>query len=56
MKLFVGKIKCGTCGRKVKDSNLAWIHIKCEDGVIKSKICSKCEEKFNARADDGKQS
>ena len=54
MDLFNKKIKCGTCGKKVKDKNLAWIHINCEDGVVKSKICNDCEKKFNERVEDGR--
>lgn len=47
MGLMFGKIKCGICKAKVKDKDLAKIHIKCEDGIVKRKICHACEETLN---------
>ena len=40
------KVKCFTCGQKVKDKNLAKITVQCSDGILEKKICRDCEKIF----------
>ena len=40
------KVRCFSCGQKVKDRNLAKIQVQCADGILEKKICRDCEKIF----------
>lgn len=54
MIIFKKRVECVCCSKKFKDRNLATIEIKCSDGVIKRKICKKCEKILNEVSKNGK--